>query len=375
MTDKDKIVEFEDLFKDDRKKRLEDIIEPERKNRYSLSIFVYFIVMFILQLFIYVLIFNMPAFQASLTEQEALLDTLVYDVDGMVFLEDNLDGFDDYVLNLGLYEGYHVYVNALNTGRDLLFDDSNIFMPSVIEQIMMGEITTWDNNRLIVVYKGATQTYGFSYTLEFDQDDLIAAKITLTSLGLNIINFLTYVFLVPWVVILLKLDLFKDFKMLKGLKSQLLSLVVTGYLFVILGNLISNGISQALSLLLGVDMQMAINQITIVRALNSPGMPLMLLSAIILGPVVEELIFRKAMFGLIRNVKVALIVSSLTFGAIHLLNEASLAHALVNGMSYFVMGFVFGYIYLRSNKNIWIPIFVHVLSNLIAILAILFLPI
>jgi hypothetical protein len=99
---------------------------------------------------------------------------------------------------------------------------------------------------------------------------------------------------------------------------------------------------------------------------------LIFISAVIIGPVVEELIFRKAIFGLISNDKVALAVSTFIFGAIHLLGEASILEALVNGVAYFVMGFVFGYIYLKNNRNIMVPIIVHVLSNLISVIGILF---
>ena len=375
MADNDKIVDFEDLFKNEREKRLENIVDPERKNSYMYSILVYFLMMFIVSSILFILFFGLPAFQETLTEEEALIETLIYDIDGLVFLDEPLDSVEDYVLMIGTYEGYDVYVNALNTGSDLLVDIDNQLIIEVMDQILNEDIRVWSHAREIIVYKGQSQTFTFETTITFTENTIISQTTILSGLGLNILNFSTYMILLPAMLVLLRVDLFKDYKGLKGFKSQWLSLIVTGYLFVILGNLISNGLSQALSLLLGVEMQQAVNQITIVRSLNAPGMPLMLISAIILGPVVEELVFRKAMFGLISNVKVALVVSSFTFGAIHLIGEASLTQALVNGMSYIVMGFVFGYIYLRSHKNIWIPIIVHVLSNLIAIIAILFLPI
>jgi len=37
------------------------------------------------------------------------------------------------------------------------------------------------------------------------------------------------------------------------------------------------------------------------------------------------------------------------------------------------MGFIFGFIYLKYKKNIYIPILVHMFTNLISILGILFL--
>ncbi|MFU8792502.1 MAG: lysostaphin resistance A-like protein [Acholeplasmataceae bacterium] len=375
MADNDKIVDFEDLFKNEREKRLQNIVDPERKNSYMYSILAYFLVMFIVSSILFILFFGFSSFQETLTEEEALIETLIYDIDGIVFLDVPFDTPEAYVLMVGIYEGYDVYINALNTGTDILLDDDNQLMTDVMTQMLNQEINAWSNARDITIYKGLTQTFSFETSVEFTDDTIVSETTKLSGLGLNVLNFSTYMILLPVMLIFLKVDLIKDYKSFIGLKSQWLSLIVTGYLFVILGNLVSNGLSQFLSLLLGVEMQQAVNQITIVRSLNSPGMPLMLISAVILGPVVEELVFRKAMFGLISNVKIAMVVSSLTFGAIHLIGEASLTQALINGMSYFVMGFVFGYIYLRSHKNIWIPIIVHVISNLIAIVAIMFLPV
>jgi hypothetical protein len=113
----------------------------------------------------------------------------------------------------------------------------------------------------------------------------------------------------------------------------------------------------------------SINQITIVRMLNSDGVIFIVLSAVFIGPVVEELIFRKSIFGLIKNQNLALVLSALIFGAIHLTAEASIVTALINGISYFTMGAIFGYIYLKNNKNIMAPIVVHILVNLISVVA------
>ncbi len=66
-------------------------------------------------------------------------------------------------------------------------------------------------------------------------------------------------------------------------------------------------------------------------------------------------------------------MSTVVFGLIHVVGEASLAEALVNGVAYFVMGFVFGFIYLKSDRNIVIPTIVHIINNGVSILLILIL--
>jgi membrane protease YdiL (CAAX protease family) len=98
----------------------------------------------------------------------------------------------------------------------------------------------------------------------------------------------------------------------------------------------------------------------------------MVLSAVILGPIVEELIFRKAIFGLFKSDYAGLAVSTLAFGAIHLLSESSIASALVNGITYFIMGLIFGYIYIKNNRNLYAPLAVHIISNAVSVFMLLF---
>lgn len=196
----------------------------------------------------------------------------------------------------------------------------------------------------------------------------------LTGFASGLVNFIIYILLAPILLLILKPNLSYDFDMIKSeQKSKLIQGVVVGYVFLILGNYVSVIVSQGLSWLFNQPITEAVNQMTIESTLNSSGAIFMILSAVFIGPIVEELIFRKAIFGLISHKWLALITSSLVFGGIHLIGEASLQDALINGSSYIIMGFVFGYIYIKNDKNIIYPTLVHILSNLISILAILFL--
>jgi uncharacterized protein len=375
MDNEKDIVEFEDLFKEERKKRLARNIEPERRNFYVSSILVYFITMFVISGLIYFFIYSMPEFKQTYSESEALIETLIFDPKGLILLEEEISYDEDYIRMIGFYQSYQVFINQSNTAYAFLMDDEGLLMPSVLESVLNLQISTWSDGDAIVFYRGATQTFDFDVMIPLSEDQIISSYTTLSSFGLNIVNFSTYLVLMPWIYFILKTDLMIDFRKFKLLKVQAVTFIITGYLLVILGNLISNALSAGLSMVFDYEIREAVNQLSIIRALNSRGMPLMLISAIILGPIAEELVFRKAFFGLISNVKVAMVVSSFTFGAVHLIGEASLLDALINGLSYIVMGFVFGYIYIHNQKNIWIPIFVHILSNLIAILALLYLPI
>lgn len=81
----------------------------------------------------------------------------------------------------------------------------------------------------------------------------------------------------------------------------------------------------------------------------------------ILAPILEEIVFRKVIFGSLykrMNFFLAAVISSLIFGVIHL----DLTHLLI----YTVMGFVFAFLYVKT-KRIIIPIIVHMGINSFAV--------
>lgn len=90
--------------------------------------------------------------------------------------------------------------------------------------------------------------------------------------------------------------------------------------------------------------------------------PLFLLVPAVVGPILEELIFRKIIFGYFNqrfNFWVGAIVSSILFGAIHM----DLAFVIV----YAGIGFVLAAIYAHT-KRIIVPILIHMSVNTFAVL-------
>lgn len=89
--------------------------------------------------------------------------------------------------------------------------------------------------------------------------------------------------------------------------------------------------------------------------------PLFLLLVGIAGPVMEEFVFRKAIFGLLID-RIggigAAVISSLLFAFIHF-------DGLL--LVYSSMGLVFAWLYFKT-KNIWTPILAHCLINVAAVL-------
>jgi len=86
----------------------------------------------------------------------------------------------------------------------------------------------------------------------------------------------------------------------------------------------------------------------------------------VVGPIMEEFVFRKAIFGMLIDKTGgigAAVISSLIFAFIHF-------DGLL--LVYSTMGFVFSWLYFKT-KNIWTPIIAHCLMNTLAVLANLYL--
>jgi membrane protease YdiL (CAAX protease family) len=92
---------------------------------------------------------------------------------------------------------------------------------------------------------------------------------------------------------------------------------------------------------------------------------LLFIFAVIAAPIIEEIIFRRALFGWLRHrfgVGAAIVVSSLVFGILHFLDGwGSVAAAGI-------MGFAFASI-VQVQRTLWIGVFAHATNNAIWVLA------
>lgn len=84
------------------------------------------------------------------------------------------------------------------------------------------------------------------------------------------------------------------------------------------------------------------------------------------APFVEEIVFRRAVFGFLEKVSIplAIIVSGLLFGFIHVLSGD-----YVQLIIYGALGITLAYTYYRSNKNIVTVIAIHMIYNLVVTIA------
>lgn len=91
--------------------------------------------------------------------------------------------------------------------------------------------------------------------------------------------------------------------------------------------------------------------------------PLFGVAMVVIGPLIEEFVFREALFGLLQSrwgYWPGLLVSSLIFSAIH--------QELHGSLSRFVIGLILAFIYHRTNR-LSVSWLAHALNNLLAMLA------
>lgn len=90
--------------------------------------------------------------------------------------------------------------------------------------------------------------------------------------------------------------------------------------------------------------------------------PLAILVTSIIGPILEEIVFRKIIFGSLHkryNFFISALISSVVFAAAHM----EFQHILL----YSAMGFTFAFLYVKT-KTIIVPIFAHVAMNTLVVL-------
>ncbi len=131
-------------------------------------------------------------------------------------------------------------------------------------------------------------------------------------------------------------------------------IIISSIVWIIINFIISNLMHS-----LKVDMN---NQDAVNMALGSNKI-FTIITAIIIAPVVEEIVFRYSLSTIIKNNLMFIIISSIIFGAFHEVNIAIIL--------YIAMGLVFSIIYIKTNKNVVASMLVHLINNLIAIISML----
>lgn len=90
------------------------------------------------------------------------------------------------------------------------------------------------------------------------------------------------------------------------------------------------------------------------------------LTLCVLTPIIEEIIYRKVLFGFFQSrfgVTGSIILSGVIFGFMHVTGDN-----LLQIIPYMAMGFVFGFMYVKSKKNLGVVMGMHFLNNFLVFL-------
>lgn len=221
-----------------------------------------------------------------------------------------------------------------------------------------------------------------SYFKSFDSGLSTIENTYLTS---SLINFLVYVVLIIGVGYFNWLEVKTDIKEFVKDKGNIIVKVLAAYgIFLAINYFISSLITNIEfyhNLTSGILGNKPINttsdnQSAIEAILHSKGFWMMFLSAGILGPICEEVVFRKAFFNICKTKEMGILLSSLCFGLIHITSSIGMYDSLsliLMTIPYITSGVAFGIIYIKNDCNIVVPTIVHMLSNIISMLGIIFL--
>ncbi|MDR7082651.1 membrane protease YdiL (CAAX protease family) [Arthrobacter ginsengisoli] len=121
--------------------------------------------------------------------------------------------------------------------------------------------------------------------------------------------------------------------------------------------------------------QMSANQAGLQALMQQVPAWLMVPLLVIVGPFVEEYIFRHLLIGKLSrrvNLWVCCALSVVLFGALHIVGQEELTLPVV--MPYLAMGVVLVFVYVWTGRNVMFSYFVHASKNLLAVIFIYAIP-
>lgn len=153
-----------------------------------------------------------------------------------------------------------------------------------------------------------------------------------------------------------------DFQRFRKNWKNLLGQIATGFLMVYAALLIA----QLILIELGVQ-ETSQNELTIQGLFQANPIQLVLLFLLlcVFTPITEEVVFRKILYNYVQprtGHVVAIIISGAVFGLMHVIAYQD----FIQSIPYIFMGLIFGLIYYRSKKNIFVTMGVHFLNNLMS---------
>ncbi|MFA5692062.1 MAG: type II CAAX endopeptidase family protein [Acholeplasmataceae bacterium] len=368
--------------------------EPENKSRFLGAIFGYFfkdVLIAVLVTIITALFITNSFFFKEASPGEAALNGALYDVNSfLVITEDDFNSFGKkyeeffikvYTLDNDYLVITHSYGSFYN--NDDVFDVDDVSKVITLNNdglnsILNGDKTKWNDKALINFYIPNDISSNQIINSElYNEVSLIKERTLYTDNFIQIISLITYIILTVSLFFILKPSIKNDFNLLMENKDkQYFGKIITGILIIMAFNIAAGVISIAFNNIFGVPDDISANQLSINITLKSPYFITMIFTAVIMAPIVEELVFRKSIFSLIKNKNIALAVSAIVFGFIHVTSEflgGDFLLGISNFITYLAGGLALGYLYLKNDKNIITVMLIHAGYNLFGIV-IQFLP-
>ena len=206
--------------------------------------------------------------------------------------------------------------------------------------------------------------FGILYTVLFVFDGVKLLAFLMPS---AIANYLVYVVLALYGSFLFKDRLIQQWNEIRKTKRKIFFGVLTGWIFLILMNVVFEFVSEMLRQFLGLVGQ-GLNQSNIQSTFQEQPL-LIAVFACVIGPLVEELFFRQTLLIYLRKslpTWLSIFIASLAFALTHM-------HSLdlsewVGAVGYLGAGLALSIIFVKEKENIYYPLLVHMLSNSLSLI-------
>ena len=204
--------------------------------------------------------------------------------------------------------------------------------------------------------------FAILYTVLFVFDGVKLLSYLMPSAIANYLKYLVYVVLALYGSFLCKDRLIQQWKEIRKTKRKFFFGVLKGLLFLILMTVIFEFVSEMLRQFLGLDGQ-SLNQSNLQSIFQEQPL-LIAVFACIIGPLMEELLFRQILLRYLRKslpTWLSIFIVGLAFALIHM-HSLSLSE-WVGAVGYLGGGLAFSIIYVKEKENIYYPLVVHMIMN------------
>ena len=179
-----------------------------------------------------------------------------------------------------------------------------------------------------------------------------------------------YILFMFVIIIIMFPDIWKEGKGFKEKPKTLLLIPLGFLLYFLLDNiLMENIIEPILWKIVGATQENANTEKVFEMIRKNPVF--MVFGTCFIGPVLEEILYRYTVFGLIskKNIPIAYIITALLFGLQHVIAAGLYGGDVtqfINIGGYMMFSFIMSFLYSKTN-NICIPIIIHIITNLIGV--------